>query len=92
MLSLLWHMPYNSKVSSLWDWFELYNSEFNWSFTAMQSNRGKTITFLSHHFKSSNNQPFQFSCYLKDWKTTEDYSDFYWASKSLKMLAEVIRV
>jgi len=89
----------NNFEDFVWKWNEILPElinwekyEFNWSFTAMQSNRGETITFLSHHFKSNNNQPFQFSCYLKDWETTEDYSDFYGASKSLKVLAEVIRV
>ncbi len=83
----------------IWEWNEILPElknwekyEFNWSFTAMQSNRGETITFLSHHFKSNNNQPFYFSCYLMDWNTTEDYSDFYGTSKSLKILAEVIRI
>lgn len=83
----------------IWEWNEIlpelknwWKYEFRWSFTAMQSNRWETITFLSNHFKNNNNQAFQFSCYLVDGKTTEDYSDFYWASKSLKLQAEVIRV
>jgi len=83
----------------IWEWNEVLPElknwekyEFIWSFTAMQSNRGETITFLSHHFKTSNNKNFQFSCYLVDWKTTENYSDYYGSSKSLKVLAEVIRI
>lgn len=89
----------NNFESFIGEWNEILPELKNWekydftgSFTAMQSNRGETITFLSHHFKNNNNQAFHFSCYLKDWESTEDYSDFYWASKSLKVSAEVIRV
>ena len=68
------------------------NYEFTGSFTAMQSNRWETISFASHLHKNNNGQPFHFSCYLLDWKTTEDYAEYYWNSKDLKIIAEVIRI
>lgn len=83
----------------IWEWNEIlpelvnWNKyEFIWSFTAMQSNRWETISFSSHQYKYNNNQSFQFNCFLLDWKTTEDYAEFYWNSKELKLTAEVIRV
>lgn len=83
----------------IWKWNEILPNLINWeiyyfigSFTWMQSNRWETISFTSEEYKTKNNQPFQFSCYLPFWRTTEDYAEFYGASKRLKVRAEVVRI
>ena len=79
-------------------WFEIlpeYENgkeyDFLWSFTAMQSNTGETMTLKSSNLKDKNGKYFLLSCIPSDWHTTEEYKEFYWESIIVNVQAEVLR-
>lgn len=65
--------------------------EFIWSFTAMQSNIGETMTLKSNTLVAKNWKNFLFSCITLDEHTTEEYKEFYWESILVKVKAEILR-
>jgi len=91
----------------LWKWNQILpflinweKHEFIWSFTAMQSNKWETMKFKSqlvkinwkmNQTKNKHWDDFLFVVNLPHWKTTENYLNFYWESKILKLNAEILR-
>jgi len=91
----------------LWKWNQILpflinweKHDFIWSFTAMQSNKWETMKFKSElvkinwkMLKTENKhwENFLFVVNLPYWETTENYINFYWESKILKLNAEILR-